>query len=577
MFGHGVFVYDPREALTKHGTWDAAAKAVADMDMRHAWIRAHSRDGLWRTPENKALAAALKARGISVFAWGWCDGNSVDQDLGNVQSTLAEFSPDGYVADIENGVSGANWNTTRINKFCTKTRELLAGKPFIVSTFGFLPYHEPHLMEAANPFVDAFAPQVYWFWFPNAGMLDQPGATDQYRTNNAADYARLCIDVWKHVVNKPLVLTGQAYWGEASGWTQSPAERKLKEFIDEFDRYDAIVGLNWWHFAGSKAMSSDMAARISGARLSSRFPSVPGPVAPGAHVAGLEQYVQSGVAADTAAGASAYVRADELNLRTEPSDDPSTVIIALPIGQRVQVLGDSPVARWKKVAAEIGDRVYEGYVFGKYLRSPESDKIEALLKAAYTEWFRFLKGKASEVTPPYSDYVGEMWRALGIENRDGTDTQHPWSAAFMSWIVRKAGYQNFLFSPLHAEYIHEAIRRRVLSIDGPFWGFHLDEHKPALGDIVCQWRTTRDAHGNPILIDYEYAEDHDDFFSHTDVVVQVNDRSIRTIGGNTGQEEFGHGGSVSMKTYQLTPDGYLVHENRLFAIMRNNLRTPGQA
>lgn len=52
----------------------------------------------------------------------------------------------------------------------------------------------------------------------------------------------------------------------------------------------------------------------------------------------------------------------------------------------------------------------------------------------------------------------------------------------------------------------------------------------------------------------------------------MNDRSIRAIGGNTGQEDFGHGGSVSMKTYRLTPDGFLVDENRLFAIMRNNPR-----
>lgn len=194
------------------------------------------------------------------------------------------------------------------------------------------------------------------------------------------------------------------------------------------------------------------------------------------------------------------------------------------------------------------------------------------MRAACAEWFRFQRGNGSEVALPYADYVGEMWQALGVEGRDGTDTQHPWSGAFISWILRKAGYQNFLFSGLHADYIHQAIRRRELAIQGPFWGFRLGEHRPALGDIVCQWRTTRDAQGNPILIDYDYAEDHDSFFSHTDVVVQVNERSVRAIGGNTGQEDFGHGGSVSMKSYRLTEDGVLVAENRLFAVMRNNLR-----
>lgn len=83
MYGHGVFVYDPRKAKEKHGSWDGVAKAVSDLDMRHAWIRAHSKDGLWRVQENKALAAALKARGITVFAWGWCDGNSVATGSGS--------------------------------------------------------------------------------------------------------------------------------------------------------------------------------------------------------------------------------------------------------------------------------------------------------------------------------------------------------------------------------------------------------------------------------------------------------------------------------------------------------------
>jgi hypothetical protein len=264
------------------------------------------------------------------------------------------------------------------------------------------------------------------------------------------------------------------------------------------------------------------------------------------------------------AGDTAYSRVDQLNLRHEPGDDPTTVIIALDIGQQMRVLADSPVAGWKQVSVEIDDRVYEGHVFGRYIRPPETAEVEELLKAAHTEWFRFQRGRGPEVALPYSDYVGEMWRALGIEGRDGTDTEHPWSAAFISWIVRKARYQNFLFSALHAEYIHQAIRRQELSIDGPFWGYRLDRHRPALGDIVCQWRVTP--------VDYDYAEDHDDFSSHTDVVVQVNDRSIRTLGGNTGQGEFGHGGSVSMKTYQLTSEGFLVNENRLFAVMRNNLR-----
>ena len=69
-----------------------------------------------------------------------------------------------------------NWTVARVKKFCSRAREHIGDKPFIVSSFGFLPYHEPQLMAAADPYVDAFAPQVYWFWYPKEAMFGQPGA-----------------------------------------------------------------------------------------------------------------------------------------------------------------------------------------------------------------------------------------------------------------------------------------------------------------------------------------------------------------------------------------------------------------
>lgn len=197
MKGHGTFIYEPDEAKTKHGSWDGVAQALKQLDMTHAWIRCHDKNGLWRANENKALAAALKAHGIAVFGWGWCDGNSVTRDVANVTATLSTFDLDGYIADIEHGVRGADWTVSRVKEFCSSVRPLLGDKPFLVSTFGFLPYHQPELMKVADAYADGFAPQVYWFWYPKEGMFNQPGAKPPYRTNHAADYANLCIDVWR--------------------------------------------------------------------------------------------------------------------------------------------------------------------------------------------------------------------------------------------------------------------------------------------------------------------------------------------------------------------------------------------
>ena len=266
MYGHGVFVYQPSAALSRHGSWDNVAAALLKMKMSHAWVRGHSKTGLFEVQKNAALIAALRRAGIKVFVWGWMQGEGqLDKDILNAAAAIDKFAPDGYVADIEHGVSGATWTRAGIEKVLAATRTKLAGKPLILSTHGFIPYHEPDLMRAADPFVDAFAPQVYWHHFPKTAMFSEPGAKGPYKTDNAASYADLCLDVWRHVTKKPIVVTGQAYWGEPTSWRQQDAEKKLREFIDGFRRYAEISGLNWWHLAGESAMSPAMEAMIEAA------------------------------------------------------------------------------------------------------------------------------------------------------------------------------------------------------------------------------------------------------------------------------------------------------------------------
>jgi hypothetical protein len=67
---------------------------------------------------------------------------------------------------------------------------------------------------------------------------------------------------------KDLVVTGAAYWGE--GNTQSDAEQKVEEFLADWNHFDRVVGLNWWHFGGDKAMSHRMLEAITGAQLGAK-------------------------------------------------------------------------------------------------------------------------------------------------------------------------------------------------------------------------------------------------------------------------------------------------------------------
>jgi hypothetical protein len=69
-----------------------------------------------------------------------------------------------------------------------------------VTSHGFIDWHEPSLVKAAEPFVDAMNMQAYWFEsYPLLKMLKSIGAdAHQYPLANAASYAKLCVDRWTH-------------------------------------------------------------------------------------------------------------------------------------------------------------------------------------------------------------------------------------------------------------------------------------------------------------------------------------------------------------------------------------------
>ena len=564
MYGHGVFIYEPGAALKKYGSWDGVAAAVVKMKMSHAWLRGHGRNGLFELKQNQKLISALRNVGVKVFIWGWSQGeDQIAKDIKNAADAISKYSPDGYVADIEQGVSGAKWSEDSITQFLRTTRATLEGKPLVLSTHGFIPFHEPELMRAADLHIDAFAPQVYWFWYPNKRMFSQPGARGPYQTNNAASYADLCIDVWRHVTEKPIIITGQAYWGEIQRWRQRDAEAKVQEFADSFDRFHEIAGLNWWYLAGDAAMSPKMESIIAGADFGSRLAEAAVVAREGAESLYATAAIAATEVVEAAAKApevgAAYVRTDGLNMRREPNTSAS-IAKCLDLGDEVDVMSASPDGRWREVLRS-GER---GFAVAFYLRPPMSEEREALLRVAITQWLRFAKGHANEKLDPYCQYVGEMWQSLGEDYHgrstyaDGSDV--PWSAAFMSFVVRTAHprYSTFKFASAHSVFSNDAIlARRSNDQCKPFWGYRLTEVRPQLGDIIVRNRL-----GNSFTFDY--AENHSNFVSHSDLVVEVSDGAIKVLGGNVKN-------SVSMSRYELNGSGFIDTSQDAFAILRNRI------
>lgn len=272
--GHGVFIYDAAATIARYGSAALVATAVQECDMQHAWVRIHGANKPEAVTSTTSLIAALKQAEIAVAGWGWCQGDNVEFEAELALTTLNEFGLEHYVADVEDGVHGANWSKSEVRTFFKSLRGALPNSQIGLSTFGFIPWHKPQLMTAAEDFVDFFAPQTYWFNFPTQKLLNaaEVKQTD-YVLNNAASYVQLCIDVWRKVVEKPLVITGQAYWGEVPGFEQATAEAKLNKFLEQFDSYKELQGLNWWHLGGKGqgAMSFGMFQALRTAKLNDRF------------------------------------------------------------------------------------------------------------------------------------------------------------------------------------------------------------------------------------------------------------------------------------------------------------------
>jgi hypothetical protein len=257
-------------------------------------------------------------------------------------------------------------------------------------------------------------------------------------------------------------------------------------------------------------------------------------------------------------GVRRFVSTEGLRLRTIP-DGP--ILRDLTIGEAVADLGEISQTGWHKVA--VGNE--SGVVFGKYLRVPGRPEVEALVRAAIDEWLRFEKGRADEKADPYYKYVREMWAAIG-EPYDGRSRypngeEVPWSAAFISWVVRKAGpaYANFQFAASHSVFVNNAIKARVTSrTDKPFWGYRITEEKPELGDIIQRNRES----GN---FTYSYAENHAYYNSHSDTVVEVTPDVVRVIGGNVGDTVAG----TNIQEYELDPSGFIKGNQRVITLLKN--------
>jgi hypothetical protein len=179
----------------------------------------------------------------------------------------------------------------------------------------------------------------------------------------------------------------------------------------------------------------------------------------------------------------------------------------------------------------------------------------------------------SALGPYWAPFVDEQtqWRDAG---RTDLWAREPWSAAFISWIMKAAGISrgDFQFSASHWRYIDFAMASEQELGEGALYQpLDADAVVPEVGDLICGDRSEA---GKPHLIHIadRAAEAGRKRKLHCDLVVGRTADAVLAIGGNLAD-------SVALCHYPAHADGRLVTDpaqrrdhRTLFGLLRCRLR-----
>lgn len=218
-------------------------------------------------------------------------------------------------------------------------------------------------------------------------------------------------------------------------------------------------------------------------------------------------------------------------------------------------------------------------VGGKPGTYPRLSGRQRLLKIAGQEWDFFGRqtirlddsgesiphvGKWEDDGDPWTGRVGLYWSAVGKSQLDGNDCKEPWSAAFISWIMRQAGLDSWQFPPAdaHWHYVRHFVSRAG-SPDAAFASHRVAEYSPQAGDLIC---ATRGSHGFIPVYQDPGAVLGDHTKLHCDLVMERQGNTLAAIGGNVRN-------SVSKTWYPLDAQGHLKPTERRpwFVVLENRM------
>lgn len=134
--------------------------------------------------------------------------------------------------------------------------------------------------------------------------------------------------------------------------------------------------------------------------------------------------------------------------------------------------------------------------------------------------------------------VAAYWRGSGLATGCTNEVacrnfvvDTPWSAAFVSWVMRRAGLSDFPASARHVDYVRTAWRQPTRN---PYLLVSPHEATPAAGDLLCYVRANKRALGPDGLL--EQLDGNGGLAMHCDIVVAAMPGDMAwLVGGNVQQ------------------------------------------
>ena len=231
LAGKGMWLWKWRS--TENGNADAIVTKAEAAGLRQLWVRVgDSKDGFYGASVLDELVPRAHAHGIDVIGWGFPYLYDPMADAHWTADVLAWRGPhgerlDGFSPDLETASEGVIVTERRLQVYLGQVAHASADRPVIATVFrptnrfwATYPYR------AIAPYVDAFAPMVYW-------GCQEPGAA------TAEAIARLA-------TLRPVHVIGQGYnMADEGGRRVWPSADETSRFLDVAHSGGA-VGASFW-------------------------------------------------------------------------------------------------------------------------------------------------------------------------------------------------------------------------------------------------------------------------------------------------------------------------------------------